>query len=282
MDTQLFLLFPEYSDSGNPTEPIFATTHLMTYSELVALSSKLKSVVQYLRLEECQMLYDKRNFQAYKFPISILEDCYPDIETYYRTLLEKHFEDWKECSMSEKSDTYTLWNQVTCDNVLCEVAKRCANKCFSCGILNHGALNQDRIPMTVNNNSVTLLALPIQIKDVANWMEHHRKPERIYDHNPKHGQGGIGKHPSHDGNYVSDMLFDTIEDAAEMMHKAVKCKRHLYYYDAKYNKYIKFMDGGNGTYHAYHIQSLAEENRILHDVKKLLDLLCGPCSPVYE
>lgn len=135
--------------------------------------------------------------------------------------------------------------------------------------------------MEVNHNSVTVFALPIQIQAVANWMEHNRNPKRIYDHNSKHGQEGRGKHPSNAGDYVSDML-ESVENAAEMMHKAVKCKRHLYYYDVNHNKYVRFMDGGNGTYHAYYVQSLAEENKILHEVKKVIELLCGHCSPVYK
>ena len=109
--------------------------------------------------------------------------------------------------------------------------------------------NQDEVELNVRN---------ADIKNISKWYETNRKPQRIFNLNPKHGENGKGAHPGNKGEKVS-VLMCSRGEAKNMLLKAI-CSdpKVLYFFDKTHNQYIEFKCESKNTYHGFHLDELEE------------------------
>lgn len=96
-------------------------------------------------------------------------------------------------------------------------------------------------------------------KSVLKWYETNRKPQRIFNLNPKHGENGKGAHPGNKGEKVS-ILMCSKEEAKNMLLKAIGVDlRVLYFFDQVHNQYIEFKCESENTFHGFHLDAMDEK-----------------------
>lgn len=151
-------------------------------------------------------------------------------------------------------------------------------------VMNHNALNhvnhaRERLSVKCNNKLKTFVALKADVITIMNWLKEKGVVKRVYLPNTaKHGTAGLG------GSRASNAspLLCQNREAEKMMKKAFRFGKHLYYYDANHQKYIRFMSGNNNTYHPYHIISKQDETKYIKPaVKEVLKYHLGNIEIVY-
>lgn len=275
MKALLYLLLPEYQDPGNTyaTHPFLATTNLPEDSLLAAYLTKLTVIVSYLKDENVTIQYDVKNLAAFLYPINLMPDVYPNKRRYQLELVEKRMRSWRTHSVQKTTGNFEFLGQPTDDNTLSEIAKlQYNNRLTHCvyAVINHKALNhvnsvRERICVKCYDNSKSFVVLKADVVTILNWLKEKEVIKRVYlPNSDKHGTAGKG---GSQASNVSPLLCQNWE-AKKMMKKAFRCGKHLYYYDANRQKFIRFMSGNNNTYHPYHIISKQDETKYIKPIVK--------------
>lgn len=287
MKAQLFLLLPEYKDTGkNHTHFFLETTDLKDSKAYTKFISRLMATVLYTGEENAIVLYDPQNVAAFLYPIKTLPDLYPGRLLHQITLIEKRMQNWKRKTEQESTDVFRYVGKKTEKNTFCEIAKRLycnqmKDEVFV--VMNHEAVNtvtrrRERVHMECNGKNKSFVVISADVQNVLVWLKEKGIVKREYAPNTrKHGVGGVGGA----GGKASKLLCSH-QDAKKMMKKAFKFGRHLYYFDNEQKKYIKFMSGIDDKFHPYHITSHRDEMKnVKEPVKKVLRLHLGKIEAEY-
>jgi hypothetical protein len=247
--TELFLLLYE-TTTDPPTRYVRMESETTEYSETKYLE-ELKFYVHYFKTENCNGYYDRVNITSHLAAFD--NEFYPSTQTRLHHILEG-WNDFRDYSDSNRSCLIFGYEEIT-DHIFCAIAGRQHdNNANTYLILNHDALciQSDNIEVSLEGLPISLKALPLS--KTHGWFAANRRPMRTYNQNPKHGENGRGQHPN-----ASPLLCSHLE-ATEMMHKAIREDKSLFWRDDSRNSYIKFKDENTAenSYHAYHTDTVAQ------------------------
>lgn len=274
---QLFILLPEYEDAKKTSEsireiPLLSVTEINQYIKLFNV------IEQRGRAEHYKLYYDINNIDNFLIPIIELKDCYPRIEDSLLVSLSRVAENWRNEIIQDACLEYRLFSKVVENDTFCEVCERKYQSIISknnstFAIINNGAI--ERIPqvaeMTRASEHVDITVLVGNIESIESWLQNNRRPSRIYNWNPKHGEYGKGAHKSHNDDAVA-LLYCSREHAAELLKQAIGADPDigpLYSWDEEIQKYMEFKRDSDYSlsFHSYHLE---ENDRKISIIKKLL------------
>ena len=285
MPAKLFFLLPEYKDPGNTTRFFLESDHLLSDEEMIDFLRRLRAVVMYMRDEDVDCYYDIENYRAFQFPIEVLPEEYPNKKRYNLEFVERNMENWREETEQVNGDRFSYQGKTVSDNTLCEIAKRLFNNRRDLYVVvNHQALNtvkdHDNLRVKCCGREKRFPVVKADVNLLLAWLRCKGIILRIYHPNTaKHGTSGLG------GSLADDAssLLCSNRIAKKMMGKAVRVGKHLYYYDANEQLYIRFMSGQNHTFHPYHILSAQDESKnVPHQAKLTLKTHLGPFKSRFE
>lgn len=277
------LIFPEYDDKDNLlTSKEWEVANLPNDSVLKDWIKSLYSFVDFYKYEGCEFIYDSKNADACIFIAKVLDDCYPKLESFFRRVLYR-IENWRTNRVSSEDEEYRVFESHIKDEMRTEIAAREVACPDSKYILAVHILDFKKKTWTLNRgeNNTKVVAYPMLIPDVYEWIAENRIPSRVYHWNEKHGENGVGAHKSNKGDQVSVLLCSR-EHAQELMHKAIANPTFdvLYCFDPQHKKYMEYKqdtvltDKENNIvergYHSFHIN---DESRIPKEVKDRMNLL---------
>lgn len=273
--SELFLLLPRYKEvTGQPG--YISSIDIMPEAEIKRVIKTLDEICLYIENENCEGYYDAENVTAFLYPIEVAEDCYPNVITRMRMIMNKWGENWRTQKEQKDTESYMYFCLPIKDDTLCEITERKIvsedNNSFLLVNLNAFPCASDIICVKRGQTEIRLDVRMADVRGISLWFATNRKPQRGFNPNPKHGENGKGAHPSNKGNKVS-ILMCSKEEAEQMLHKAVGTDlRTLYYFDRKYNQYIEFKCECENTYHAFHLDA-EDEKRVPEPVKHMIERL---------
>ncbi len=270
--SELFLLLPKYEEVEKQPEYI-KSKGVMTENEILTVINGINEICKFSANENCKGYYDADNVSAFLYPVEAMEDCYPNVKTSMRLAMSKWGENWRTQKKQKDTENYMYYHSPIKDDTLCEVTER---KFVSADgstflLVNYDAFSctSETIMMERNQEQVELDVRKADIKSISGWYEVNRKPQRVFNLNPKHGENGKGAHPDNKGEKVS-VLMCSRDEAENMLLKAIgKDLRVLYFFDKKYNQYIEFKRETGHTYHGFHLDS-EDEKRVAEEIKVMI------------
>lgn len=273
---QLFIIFPEHKDAKK-TSPCIREFSLLYPTEVMEYVAFLDRMEQRGRAEHYLLYYDKENIRNFLYPVHELEECYPNVELALLKSLQNFAEDWREEAIQEEEVNYRLFQAPVTDDSFCEVCERkyqavTASFDSTFAIINHGALDQQSTAsMNRDLASIDIPILEASIEQIESWVQFNRRPTRVYNWNPKHGENGIGAFKEHKNDPVA-VLYCSIEHATELLHKAMGENNDigpLYAWDEENNRYMEFKRESKYSivFHSYHLEN---DDRKIPGIKKLL------------
>lgn len=265
-ETQLFVVFPEYVEGEQqPTAPYIKSIDLLSVEEIEDYINKINDIIFFITHENYQGFYDMDNVRAFGKPLEELEDCYPGKN---RTLMMaiNAWDNWRDTSVNDGSTQYFYHTTPLTPETLSEIAfrkKTIADNTYL--VINNNAIEcQDEIlPVyDADRNNQEIEHRECTCGTLHKWFITQRKPPRIFNFNPKHGENGVGHR--HDASPLRCLR----GEAEEMLHKAVgeSPGKPLFYYDTIRKQYIEFKNEKTkvNTYHAFHV----ENNIVCHRIRK--------------
>ena len=122
------LVFPEYDDKEN-----IITSHdwkmdcMFDKTAFKQFINHLHNFVDFYKDEECTLMYDSKNIDAFTFFFNVLPDCYP--YPAYRILMAelknlRNLINWRSDRVSSETDEYKLHYAVIKDEMRTEIAAR--------------------------------------------------------------------------------------------------------------------------------------------------------------
>ncbi len=269
----LMLVFPEYSDPAvTPTADEWRCNALPPDDSLGDWVKELAGFVDFFKDESCVVMYDSKNAQACVYPMEQLPDEYPSRAFHFRKILNgEDVKDWRRGRVSASDREYRIQiaGRHGIVSVKDEVRAEAAERLFvregdTCLLATHipGYGAKD---WTVNNGQgevADVRSMPLSVAGVFGWLSENRRPARVYNWNPKHGENGCGGHPSNKGAAVS-LLLCSRGEAASLMKKAVgeEEENRLYAFDTQRGGWMEYMaeakspnaNSDERKYHSYHI-----------------------------
>lgn len=273
--SELFLLLPRYEDVEG--QPVYIRTKgLMSKDEILNVIKNIDKIHQFIENENYKGYYDADNVSSFLYPVETLEDCYPNIKGLMRIVIRQWGENWRTQKVQKDTESYMFDDLPIKDDTLCEMAERKAVATDGSVFL---LVNQDAFSDIVktirvkrNQTEWKLEVRKADFKSILNWYETNRKPQRIFNLNPKHGENGKGAHPANKGEKVS-VLMCSKEEAKDMLLKAIgEDEKVLYFYDHVHNQYIEFKRESANTYHGFHLDVM-DETRVPKEIKTMISEL---------
>lgn len=273
--SELFLLLPRYEEVEGQPEYV-KCINVMPKDEILNIINSIDKICRFISIENYVGYYDADNISAFLYPVEALEECYPNIETRMRKVMANWGENWRAKKVQRDTESYVYQSRPIKDDTLCEIAERKAVSIDGSAFLlvNQNAISDTpaSIQVTRNQTELDLEVRKADFKAVSEWFQNHRKPQRIFNLNPKHGENGKGAHPKHDNKKVS-VLKCNKEDAKNLLHKAIgNDLRNLFFFDKVYNQYIEFKRESENTYHGFHLDVM-DEKRVPEDIKAMITKL---------
>lgn len=190
--------------------------------------------------------------------------------------MNKWGENWRTQKVQKDTVKYMYYCIPIKDDTLCEMTERkFVSKDESTFLLiNYDAFScaSETIITKRNQDEVKLNVRNADIKNISKWYETNRKPQRIFNLNPKHGENGKGAHPGNKGEKVSVLMCNK-EEAKNMLLKAIGSDlRVLYFFDQVHNQFIEFKRECENTYHGFHLDAI-DEKRVPEDIKAMINKL---------
>lgn len=273
--SELFLLLPRYEEVEGQPEYI-RTKGVMTENEILKVIENINEICRFIANENYEGYYDADNVSSFLYPVETMEECYPSIKTRMRMVMSRWGENWRMQKVQKDTESYMCHGLPIKDDTLCEMAERKAVATDGSVFL---LVNQDAFSDAVkaiqvkrNQADWELEVRKADFKSVLKWYETNRKPQRIFNLNPKHGENGKGAHPANKGEKVY-ILMCSREEAENMLLKAIGADlRVLYFFDQVHNQYIEFKCESENTYHGFHLDVM-DEKRVPEDIKLMLNKL---------
>lgn len=277
------IVLPEYDDRENvPTSFDWKLSELPDETFLNVLIKHIVSFVDFYKDEECNLIYDSKNIEAFAFVLRILPECYPNAERALRLCL-RNVENWRKNRVSSEDDIYVLNRAEIKDEMRTEIAERMEVNPDNEYLITiyYPVFKAKKWNLKKDDKTYSIESSPMSIKAVFDWLSKHRHPKRVYNWNEKHGEFGKGAHPDNKGNLVS-VLMGSREEAAEIMPKAIGIPYYdeIYCFDNKYKKYMEYKaeckysnlqpDNDIRKYHSYHID---DDSQVPKRVKEKLSLI---------
>lgn len=268
------LMFPEYNDTGNPVTSKDWTTDELYDDKTFGLQIKETGIfVDFFNDEECSMIYDSMNINAYLYAVNILSECYPSRVRQLRSIFKQYrLKDWRRNRVSSETEEYSIHDETVKNEIRTEIASRTESTSADSFLITTNVFgNKGKIWELKNKvSTIRVDSLPMSISHVFEWLSNHHKPQRVYEWNEKHGENGKGAHPDNKGEEVS-VLESSREHAGELLPKAIGLPNYdtLYCYDVIFNKYMEYKAGCRferlpenvveRKYHSFHIN---DEDRV--------------------
>lgn len=273
--SELFLLLPKYEDVEEQPEYI-KSTNIMTEDEFLKVINKIDEICMLISNENYKGYYDAENVSAFLYPAKTLKKSYPNTITRMRMVMNKWGENWRTQKVQKDTVKYMYYCIPIKDDTLCEMTERkFVSKDESTFLLiNYDAFScaSETIIIKRNQDEVKLNVRNADIKNISKWYETNRKPQRIFNLNPKHGENGKGAHPGNKGEKVSVLMCNK-EEAKNMLLKAIGTDlRVLYFFDQVHNQFIEFKRESENTYHGFHLDAI-DEKRVPEDIKAMINKL---------
>ena len=273
---QLFIILPEHEDVEK-TSPCIRKFTLLAPNEVMAYIDFIDRMEQRGRAEHYLLYYDSKNIRKFLHPVYEFEEYYPKVEVTLLNALHRFAEDWREEPIQDSGVNYKLFQAPVTDDSFCEVCERkyqsdveATNSTYA--IINHGALEDvSTVAMHRNLHQIDIPVLEATLEKIESWLQENRRPPRIYNWNPKHGENGKGAHKANKTDTVA-ILYCSKEHAAELLHKAIGENNNigpLYVWDDEYGLYMEFKreSKSSTTFHSYHLE---EGDRKIPAIQKLL------------
>lgn len=272
---QLFIIFPEHEDVEK-TSPCVQEFNLIYPNEVMDYIAFIDCMEQRGRAEHYLLYYDSKNIRNFLYPVYQLEEYYPNVELTLLNSLQRFAEDWREEPIQDCILNYKLFQAPVTDDSFCEICERkyqsdieASNSTYA--IINHSALEKvSTAAMHRNLYQIDIPVLEATIEKIENWLQVNRRPTRVYNWNPKHGENGIGAYKEHKNDPVA-ILYCSIEHAEALLHKAIGENDigPLYAWDEEFDRYMEFKQESKSstTFHSYHLE---EGDRKIPAIRKLL------------
>ena len=274
--SELFLLLPRYEDVTE--QPWYITPlSIIPYSDFIRIIEDINVVCCFLENENYLGYYDADNVAAFLYPVNKIGEYYPNIATRMRMVMHKFGENWRTHKSQRDAETYSYYFRLLQDYTLCEITERKATSTGDCSflLLNiSGAFrcSNDVIKTQRGRSRIEIDVKDVNVKSISEWYEINRRPHRVFNLNPKHGENGKGAHPHNKGDSVS-LLMCSKEEAEIMLHKAYGTDSNtLFYFDKTRNQYVEFKKERENTYHAFYLEP-EDNNRISSRIKEMISKL---------
>lgn len=273
--SELFLLLPRYEDVEGQPEYI-KSKGVMSENEILKVIENIYEICKLIENENYEGYYDAENVSAFLYPVDTMEECYPNIKTRMRMAMSKWGVNLRVQKVQKDTVNYMYYCIPIKDDTLCEMTER---KFVSTDgntflLINYDAFScvSETITTKRNQDEVKLDVRNADIKSISEWYEINRKPQRIFNLNPKHGENGKGAHPGNKGEKVS-VLMCSRDEAKNMLLKAIGSDlRILYFFDQIHNQYIEFKRESENTYHGFHLDTI-DEKRVPEEIKMMINKL---------
>lgn len=270
--SELFLLLPRYEEAEGQPEYI-RPIGIMTEDEILAVIENIDNIYRYIVNENYEGYYDADNVSAFLYAVEEMEECYPNIKTRMRMVMHNWGEDWRARKVQKDTETYMYYCITIKDDTLCEMTERKFGSTDGSSFLlvNCDAFScaSETITTKRNQNEMELDVKNADIKSISKWYETNRKPQRVFNLNPKHGENGRSAHPDNNGEKVS-VLMCSRGEAKDMLLKAIGSDlRVLYFFDKKHSQYIEFKRESENTYHGFHLDEV-DEKRVPKEIKDMI------------
>lgn len=274
---ELFLLLPVYEEATDQSAYV-KRIGILEEEEYEKLMTKLREVSLYFCYENYECYYDSMNLNAFMIPIESLIDCYPKASTLFRRRINNWGSDWRRSKSFTDQDKCKFLGLEIVDDTLCEMANRKLEspECTYLLVEDEAMVQQtDKCRLLFKGETVEIDNSKLEIKPLARWFEHNRRPIRKFHLNPKHGENGKGAHPANKGDKVSVLLCSE-EEAAIMLNKAVgesMDSKTLFFWDSDKDKYIEFKCEVNQEFHGFHLDEEDAKQRVSVCVKEKIEKL---------
>ena len=273
---QLFIIFPEHEDLEK-TSPCIREFTLLAPNEVMTYIEFIDRMEQRGRAEHYLLYFDSKNIKNFLHPARELEEYYPKVEVTLLNALQRFAEDWREEPIQDSGVIYKLFQAPVTDDSFCEICERkyqsdveATNSTYA--IISHSALeNVSTADMHRNLHQIDIPVLEATIEKIESWLQENRRPPRIYNWNPKHGENGKDAHKANKTDTVA-ILYCSREHATELLHKALGEYNDigpLYVWDEEFKRYMEFKreSKSSTTFHSYHLE---EGDRKIPTIQKLL------------
>lgn len=274
---QLFIILPEHEDAEK-TSSCIRDFSVMSLEEVTGYIRLIDTMECRGQAEHYQLYYDSKNIDSFLKPVQELPECYPSVELTLRNSLNRFAEDWRPEARQDGDVEYRLFYETVADDSFCEACERkylsatdSANSTFA--IINHKAIDRapDNAAMTRNGESVDVAVVDGSIEAIEKWLQSNRRPVRVYNWNPKHGENGTGAHKEHKNDTVA-ILYCSREHASGLLQTALGEDAEtgpLYAWDEDFNRYMEFKRESKNTmvFHSFHLE---DYDRKISAIKKLL------------
>jgi len=249
---EIFILFPEKEDA------IDRSLYLSPKSPEKSLESYIQVFQQMYSFfvhENYLGFYDSHNISRFLSNNNHEEEDYPYPKVLLKKIVSVFGEDWRDNPVNV-GHKFTLGDLPIENDTLCEIAVRILeNKDTNRLLINNHAYENasDFIQLCDSaKKTITFSQHPCEIPQIHKWFVCYRQPQRIYNHNPKHGENGVGSWKG------AAVLLCSKKEAERLLMSAIGSEnsKYLYFFDKINKKYIKFYSEGNipqNSYHCHHL-----------------------------
>lgn len=230
--SELFLLLPRYEEvEGQPD--YIRPKKVMTETEILEVIENIDEICGFIANENYEGYYDADNVSAFLYPVETLEECYPNIKTRMRMVMNKWGINWRAQKFQKDTVNYMYYCIPIKDDTLCEMTERkfVSTDGSTFLLFNYDAFScaSETIRTKRNQNEMELDVKNADIKSISKWYETNRKPQRVFNLNPKHGENGRSAYPDNNGEKVS-VLMCSRGEAKDMLLKAIGSDLRVLYF----------------------------------------------------
>ena len=119
------LVFPEYNDIGNlVTSKDWVVDELYDDKTMGGQIKEAGIFVDFFNDEECSMIYDSMNINAYLYAVNVLPECYPSRVRQLRSIFKQYgLKDWRRNRVSSETEEYGIQEHSNSKSELGDSAK---------------------------------------------------------------------------------------------------------------------------------------------------------------
>lgn len=277
--THIYWAFPE-NESIQDRATYVHLKDEVTKDDVVNVVKTIYQFYQDFVHEQICSYYDSDNVERFLHDVTVSKRVYPanqKMRSAFKECNAKNCRKMKGQSITKMTYPFPLDVQ----NTLMEAI---ANKMSSAGeqgsaflIINVNGIESDPnlVKLDNGNGELTIDVKTVNRDELYNWFVEKRKPTRVWQWNPKHGDINIPQQ-TNGGEKVSRLL-STRDEAKDNLPKAISVavldskNGDMYMFDAPYDAYIDFK-ASNGTWHAFHLDDEDERKKITPELLKRLKL----------